>query len=170
MLTWFMKYRNLLLLGLLVVMLAVSSQLNTNRISEESTAVALPVTYSGSAAQQTPMEVYRQQRDETALQDMAALQALVDASEVDEQTREDAALRLQTLVSQREQQSALEGALLESGLWPCVAVVTPGSVTVVTGRESLSEEERTLLLTMVQAHTEVDAGGVRIVCGNSGEK
>lgn len=170
----FAKYRNLLLLGLLVVMLVVSSQMNRDRLLRETAAVSLPVTYTGASANvqtaQTPMEQYRQQRDETAMQDMAALQALADAEVLDAQTREDAAARLQLLVTQREQQTALEGALLETSLWPCVAVISPGSVTVVTEKEALTEAERITLLTMVQAHTDVDAGGVRIVCGEVGEK
>lgn len=174
MLSLFSKYRNLLLLGLLVVMLVVSSQMNRDRLLRETAAVSLPVTYTSETTDaqsaQTPLEQYRQQRDTTALQDMAALQELVDAETLDAQTREDAAARLQLLVTQREQQTALEGALLETALWPCVAIVSPGSVTVVTERETLTEAERATLLTMVQAHTDVDAGGVRIVCGEAKEK
>lgn len=170
MFSWIMKYRNVLLLGVLVIMLAVSSQLNTERLAEETKTVSLPVAYPGNDTVTDPMEQYRQQRDETAMQDMAALQALVDAEKLDDQTRQDAAQRLATLVERREQQMDLEGALLESGLWPCVAVVSTGSVTIVTEKETLSDSERTLLLTMVQAHTSVDAGSVRIVCNGEEEK
>ncbi len=38
------KYRNLLLLGLLVVMLVVSSQMNRGRLLQENAAESLPVT------------------------------------------------------------------------------------------------------------------------------
>jgi len=164
MLEFVMKYRNFFLLGLLVVMLTVSTRMNQDRLNQEADTVSLPLTYA-STEPISEMERYRQDRDDTALQDMAALQALVDDTTLDKQTREDAAARLQLLVDSREKQAALEGALLESTLWPCVAVVTQGSVSIVTEKQALTDKENAMLLELVQAHTGIDPSGVRVVTG-----
>lgn len=158
------KHRNILLVAVLAVMLAVSGRLSRKQSESGSGTVSLPVSYTSASAGLSEMEQYRRRRDDTALQDMAALQAVIDNAALDDQTRRDAAGRLQLLVEQREKQSALEGALLESSLWPCVAVVSAGSVSIVTEKESLSDRENALLLELSQAHTDIAPSGVRVIC------
>ncbi len=56
-----------------------------------------------------------------------------------------------------------EGALVSSELAPCCAVVTDGSVTIVTEKQEITEQDTALVLTLVQVHTGVPASGVRIM-------
>lgn len=160
------KNLNAILIVVLLVTMVVSYAANQRRLSAETSTVSLPVvsvTTSPSA-----LEEYRRRREDTALQDMAALQALCESDKTDEATRADAASQLQLLITRREQQSALEGALIQSGLAPCVAVITEGSVTVVTGKEHISDAESALVMTLVQTHTGVKPAGVRIMtAGNA---
>jgi len=97
------------------------------------------------------------------LNDMAALQALVDQTSLDDQTRAQAAAQLQSLIDVRQKQLALEGALLESGIYPCVAVVSQRNVTIVTEKETLSNGETALLLTMARTHADADPSSVRVI-------
>ncbi|MCH5286742.1 MAG: SpoIIIAH-like family protein [Christensenellaceae bacterium] len=145
------RHRNLLLILLLLVTMVVSSLANQERIAQEAATVSLPVVepYSEPAGK---IELFRQQRDAASLQDMAALQTLVDQEQLDQQTRAEAAAQLRALVDTREKQLALEGALLESGLSPCVAVISAGQVTIVTEKTVLTDDETALLMTMAQLH------------------
>ena len=43
------------------------------------------------------------------------------------------------------------------------AVVTDGSVTIVTEKQEITEQDTALVLTLVQVHTGVPASGVRIM-------
>ena len=159
--TFIRKHLNAFLVGILLLTMVVSYAANQHRLADSSPTVALPVvqvTTSPSA-----LEDYRSRREDTLLTDMAALQALCESETLDAVSRADAASRLQRLIDQRQQQSALEGALSQSGLSPCVAVVTEGSVTVVTGRTDVSPAETALVMTLAQAHAGVSPSGVRII-------
>ena len=52
----------------------------------------------------------------------------------------------------------------------CLAVRSEGMVTVVTEKESLSEGESALLLTLCEAHTGVSPEGVKVICTGSETK
>lgn len=156
------KHRNALLLGCLVLTLAVSWLATSRRLEEAAATVALPVEQI-TAAPSSSLEQFRARREETVLSDMAALEALCAQGALSTSTREDAAQQLQRLVATREAQLALEGALTQSGISPCVAVVGEGSVTVVTDKATLSDGESALVLTLAQAHTGVAPSGVRVV-------
>lgn len=145
------RHKNLLLALLLLATMVASSLSNQERLGQ-ATTVSLPMV-EPSAEPMDKMTLFRQQRDAASLQDMAALQALVGQEELDPQLRAEAASQLQALVDAREKQLALEGALLGSGLQPCVAVVSPGQVTIVTEKVTLTEDETALLMTMAQLHT-----------------
>lgn len=157
-----LKYRNLLLLGVLVITLMVSYYANQAQ-SAAPAAVTIP-TARVTAPPATPLEASRRARDETAEADMAALRSLIDTPELDAQTREDAAARLTQLVDAREAETALEAALAASGVAPCVAVVAPGYVTVATGLTALTDEQQALILTLAETHAGVAASGVKVVC------
>lgn len=156
------KHRNALLLGCLVLTLAVSWLATSRRLEEAAATVALPVEQI-TAAPSSSLEQFRTRREETVLSDMAVLEALCAQEALSASTREDAAQQLQRLVATREAQLALEGALTQSGISPCVAVVGEGSVTVVTDKATLSDGESALVLTLAQAHTGVAPSGVRVV-------
>lgn len=157
---WLHKHRNFLLITLLTATLAASYLARTRQ--QDVPTVSIPITQVTPAAQ-SPLEIYRTRRDDAALEDMAALQALCDQEQLDPQTRADAAARLTRMVDLRQKQSALEGALTGSGVYPCVAVVEEGSVTIVTEKKTLTEGESALLLTMAKAHADADPAGVRVI-------
>lgn len=156
------RHKNLLLALLLLATMVASSLSNQERLGQEAATVSLPMV-EPAAEPMDKMTMFRQQRDAASLQDMAALQALVDQAELDPQLRAEAAGQLQSLVDAREKQLALEGALLGSGLQPCVAVVSPGQVTIVTEKVSLTEDETALLMTMAQLHTGVLPAQVSVI-------
>lgn len=156
------KYRNYFLLIALLATLAVSYFANQERLLEAAATVSLPVeqvTVSPSGR----LEEFRLRRDETLQADMAALQSLCDQENLDAQTREDAAAKLQAMIETRQAQLTLEGALTQSGVYPCVAVISPGSVTIVTEKATLSDGESALVMTLAQAHAGVEPSGVRVM-------
>ncbi|MBQ8201836.1 MAG: SpoIIIAH-like family protein [Clostridia bacterium] len=156
------KHRNAFLLLLLLATLYASSMVNRDRIEGSVQTVSIPVTES-SAVPLSKLEAYRQQRDNATLADIAALQALCEQTTLEKQTREDAAQQLQDIISQRQAQLDLEGALLESDLSPCVAVVSSQSVTIVTEKASLTDRDSALVMTLAAAHTSVSPANVQII-------
>ena len=154
------KKRNVFILALLITTLAACTFFG--RGTPEAASVSLPLTQT-AAAPADPLEVFRQQRDASALQNIAALQALVDQERLDAQTRQEAAIQLQAIIDAREKQTALEGALLQSGFSPCVAVVSMGCVTIVTQKETLSDAESALLLTQARRHAGANPASVQVI-------
>ena len=163
---WIHKHRNLLLIALLSLTMAASYLSNQHRMQEVTPTVSLPVV-EVSTEPASALERFKTERDAAAMRDMSALEALVDETSLDDQTRSDAACQLQRLIDHRQKQTALEGALLSSGIAPCVAVVDEGSVTIVTEKETLTEGETSLLLTMAETHASVMPSGVRVVIAES---
>lgn len=157
------KYRNLFLLLLLVTTLFVSGNDKRRRLEEDAATVSLPVVATTDAPPASPLESYRQQRDSAHQADVAALQALCDQEKLDQQTRQDASVRLQSLVAQHQAALAMEGALLNSSLAPCVAVVTSGSMTLVTEKAEVTEADSALVATLAAAHAGMLPSGVRII-------
>ena len=115
-------------------------------------------------------ESFRAEREEERKADRASLEKLLERDDLDAQTLEDVAAALQRLVTWNEEELALEGALTKSRISPCLAVRSEGMVTVVTEKESLSEGERALLLTLCEAHTGVSPEGVKVICTGSETK
>ncbi|MBQ8654827.1 MAG: SpoIIIAH-like family protein [Clostridia bacterium] len=165
---WIRRYRSPLMLGLLLLTMTVSYFANQHSQLEAGQAVSLPVVQT-SPEPVSPLDEYRQQRDADALRDMAALEALVNQAELDPQLRADAAAQLQRLVAERQQESALEGALTASGVYPCAAVAEAGSITIVTEKNTLSEGENALILTLAETHAGVSPSGVRVITAGAGE-
>ena len=159
---WITRHKNLLLVLLLLATMVVSSLANQERLEQEASTVSLPVVepYAEPAGK---IELFRQQRDAASLRDMAALQSLIDQTQLDQQTRDEAAEQLRSLVDAREKQLALEGSLLQSGVYPCVAVVSAGQVTIVTEKSTLTEDETSLLMTMTQLHTGAQPAQVSVM-------
>lgn len=151
------RHRNLLLIVLLAATLAVSSAANRRRLEEARPTTALPVTASSAVA------VYQTERDGAYMTDVAALQAVSADATLDAATREAAALRLTQLIADREAEAALEAALSQSALAPCAAVVSGGSVTIVTEKADITQEDMALALTLAVAHAGVEAGDVRMI-------
>lgn len=153
------KHRNIFLIVLLVTTLALSSLASQ---PASSVTVDIPVTQT-AAAPFNPLQAYRMQRDQEALADIAALEALVAQPLLEASTREDAADRLQEIIDCRRAQSAMEGALVSSSLGPCVAVLEGGSLTIVTEKTDVTSKDSALVLTLAAAHTGVKPENIRII-------
>ena len=159
------RHRNLFLLALLITTLAVSGYASRQRLQERSATVDIPVTET-VAQPQSALDRYRQQRDQEALSDIAALERLIAQATLDESTREAAAAQLQEIIDNRQAQSALEGALSGSSLYPCAAVVSGGSVTIVTQKSTVTDKDSALVMTLAAAHVGVAPENVRIITAN----
>lgn len=159
------KHRNLFLLALLITTLAVSGYANRQRLREGTATVEIPVT-EAVAQPQSALDRYRQQRDQEALTDIAALERLIAQAALDEATRDAAAAQLQEIIDNRRAQSALEGALSGSSLYPCAAVVSGGSVTIVTQKSTVTDKDSALVMTLAAAHAGVAPENVRIITAN----
>lgn len=157
-----LKHRNALLLLCLLVTLAASWFFTNRRLTEAAATVSLPVE-PVSAPVASHLDAFRARQEEAYRSDTAALQALCDQENLSSATREDAAAQLRRMVDTRQTQLALEGALAQSGVSPCVAVISPGSVTVVTEKASLSDGESALVMTLAQTHAGVEPSGVRVM-------
>lgn len=153
------KHRNLFLLILLggtLIISGIAAQ------EQEAATVNIPVVET-AAQPVDALEAFRIQRDRDALSDIAALEKLCAQENLDESLREDASNRLQSIIDSRQAQSALEGALLNSSLYPCVAVVTGGSVTIVTGKTTITDQDAALVMTLAAAHAGASPQDVRII-------
>lgn len=155
------RHRNLILFALLLTTLCVSSAENQRRLSADHSSTAIPVikTTAPSAAVST----YISERDAAYQRDTAALSALCTQENLEAKTRASAAERLQTLIANREAQQALEDALSSTSLAPCAAVVSGGSVTIVTQKADITEQDAALVITLAAAHAGVKAENVRIL-------
>lgn len=156
------KHRNAFLLLLLAVTLAVSGYANQAQLQDASATVCIPVT-EVSAPAISPLETYRQQRNQETLADMDALEKLISQTLLDEPTRDAAADHLREIVDKRQAQSSMEGALIGSSLYPCVAVVENGSLTIVTAKNTITQKDTALVLTLSAAHTGIPPENVRII-------
>lgn len=157
------KHRNAFLLALLTATLAISACASQERAA--TATVDIPITEVAAQAL-SPLESYRQTRDQEALSDIAALEKLIAQVTLDEDTREAAADRLQEIIDCRQAQSALEGALVSSSLYPCAAVVAGGSVTIVTEKSAVTEKDSALVMTLAAAHAGASPENVRIITAN----
>ena len=141
--TFLVRRKNWLLMAALALSLTAALLLRPS--SPQAQRVTLPMTSAESSA--SPLEAFRISRDSAYQRDMAALQKAADA----------------LLLVLRGVQHVAAGALLTSELAPCCAVVTDGSVTIVTEKQEITEQDTALVLTLVQVHTGVPASGVRIM-------
>ena len=152
------KHRNLFLVVLLVTTLVVGSMPQRDQAS----SVNIPVI-AVSSQELSPLETYRQKRDSDALADIAALDKLIAQTTLDTQTRDAAAEQLQIIIDTRQAQTALEGALVNSSLAPCVAVISGDAITIVTNNSTITEKDSALVLTLVTAHTNIRPENIRII-------
>ena len=134
--TFLVRRKNWLLMAALALSLTAALLLRPS--SPQAQRVTLPMTSAESSASPS-------------------------SENTDRAARQSAAEELQAYVALHQAQLALEGALLTSELAPCCAVVTDGSVTIVTEKQEITEQDTALVLTLVQVHTDVPASGVRIM-------
>ena len=125
-------------------------------------AVSIPVSASVTPAL-NKLDAYRRERDQARAADLAVLERLADNPEADAQIRDAASAQLHVLIAARELQAAVEGALLNSSLSPCVAIVTDGSLTIVTGKSAPTERDMALVLEIARVHAGIAPENVRLI-------
>lgn len=156
------RHRNTFLLVLLASTLILGSRVNSGQ--NDSVTVEIPVT--ATAAQSlSPLEVFRQQREQTVRADISTLERLIAQEKVDAKTRQEAASKLQEIIHARQIQSAIEGALTCSSLYPCTAVYQGGILTVVTEKSTVTERDTALVITLAKEHGGISPEDLHIICG-----
>ena len=156
------KHRNLFLVLLLAATLAISGAANQERLQANAPTVEIPVM-AVSTPPLSPLEAYRHQRDTDTASDIAALEKLIAQSMLDKQTRDAAADQLQRIIDIRQAQSAMEGALLNSSLAPCVVVLAGDAMTLVTAKSTITDKDAAQVLTLASAHAGIRPENVRII-------
>ncbi len=156
------RHRNTFLIVLAAATFIVSARVQEGDATRET--VSIPVV--ATANETNPVAVFLAQRNASSAADMAALEAIVSREDVDASTRQAAAQQLSELVAARQAQSAIEGALVGSSLYPCVAVVSVGTVTVVTGKSAVTDRDSALVLSLAAQYAGADAADVSIITAN----
>lgn len=114
------------------------------------------------APTQAALREERSIREAAYAQDLAALEKLLESGAADEQTRAQAAQRLERMTEEHQSEIAIEEALLQAGYLPVLVLCQNGAVTVMV-QESLSPEQSAAVLSLCIAHAEVSAENVRIM-------
>ena len=153
------RHRNTFLIALLTVTLILSRNASTG----SSPTVKIPVIETTSAAI-SGIESFRQQRDQGEMADITVLENLVNLEQLDAQTREEAAKRLQTITEARQVQRAVESALVGSSLYPCAAMLHSGVLSIVTEKAKITERDTALVLTLAADLGSIQPENVRIIC------
>lgn len=156
------QHRNTFLVALLIVTLILGSHARSN--DSAAAMVNIPVTET-AAASVSALEIFRQQRDQAARADIAALERLIAQGDVDDKTRTDAAERLQGIIDTRQVQTAIEGALTGSSLYPCAAVLQGGILSIVTEKSTVTDRDAALVMSLAADHGGIAPEDVRIICG-----
>lgn len=155
------RHKSLLMLALMLTTLVAGSIANQRRLENESSLTTLPVMETEPAAA-TSVETYLDDRDSAYQREINALTALIEQEQLDDRTRESAADQLQELIAAHTASAALEEALADSDLAPCAAVISGGSLTLVTAKSSVSDEDSALVLTLARAHAGIEPENVHI--------
>lgn len=161
---------SLVILCLILALLYATYMLSKTRI--EQAAINLPVQKVSSDVKLSPasvssLEDYREKREATRQEDMRTLQTLLDSSAGNADFLADVAQQLAQTVASREAEIAIEGALMGGGFSPCLAVVAPGSVTVIVSRDSLTRGEAALILTLCEKHTSELPENIKIMTNDT---
>lgn len=159
----------ILVLVLMLVLLFATYMLSKSRV--EQTALNLPVKTVSTDLQLpktslSELETYQAKREQTRQEDIQTLQRLLDGNAGTTAFLADVSAQLSAIVSAREAELAIEGALLGGGFSPCLAVVTPTSVTVIVSRESLTRGEAALIMTLCESHTNQSLENIKIMTGD----
>lgn len=156
------RHKNTFLMALLAATLVLGSQ--TGKYRAKATIVDIPVKETAAEAL-SALESFRQQRDQAIRADIAALERLIAQETLDEPTRQQAADMLQEIVGKRQLQTSIEGALSGSSLYPCAAVYQGGILTLVTEKDTVTERDTALVMTLAAEHGGIAPEDVRIICG-----
>ena len=143
--------------GLLAALIAAAAALAWLRLPAPAPSDA-PEPDASLSAGQTPAPAAAQERTarETAYdKDVAALTALLDSGAADEETRAQAAARLDQLVADHQSELGLEETLNQAGYSPCVVLLQNGALTVIVASSDMTAEGT--------AHTDIGVENIRIM-------
>lgn len=157
------RHKNMLLIALLSVTLLLSSEANRRRLSDGLFTTALPVTQTQEAA--LAVSACALEQDAAYDRELTALSALIAREDIEASTREAAAEEMQAIIHDRQAREALDTALAATSLAPCTAVISGGSVTIVTAKSEITPEESALALSLASAHAGAQMQNVRILTG-----
>lgn len=158
---WLLRHKNVALMAVLTLALLLFLFRPLISPKQAAQTVHLPLVSSETAL--SPLEAFRMSRDNGYQQDVSALEALVSAEQTESATRQSAANALEALIARHQTQLALEGALSASALAPCCAVVTDGSLTIVTEKKEITQADTALVITLAKTHAGLDAANVQIL-------
>lgn len=151
--------------GLLAALIATAAALAWLRLPAPAPSDA-PEPDASLSAGQTPAPAAAQERTarETAYdKDVAALTALLDSGAADEETRAQAAARLDQLVADHQSELGLEEALNQAGYSPCVVLLQNGALTVIVASSDMTAEASAAILSLCAAHTDIGVENIRIM-------
>lgn len=160
-LAFLLRHKNATLVSVLAFTLCFGIGQQVFHPHSAAQTVHLPLVSSETSL--SPLEAFRMSRDNSYQQDTSALETLVSADKTDNTTHQQAADTLEKLILCHQTQLALEGALSTSALAPCCAVVTDGSLTIVTEKAEITAEDTALVLTLAKTHAGLDAANVQIL-------
>ena len=153
--------------GLLAALIAAAAALAWLRLPALTPSDAPPDAPEPSASlSQTPTPAATQERTarEAAYdKDVAALTALLDSGAADEETRAQAARRLDQLVADHQSELGLEEALNRAGYSPCVVLLQNGALTVIVASADMTAETSAAILSLCAAHTDIGVENIRIM-------
>ena len=151
--------------GLLAALIAAAAALAWLRLPAPAPSDA-PEPDASLSAGQTPAPAAAQERTarETAYdKDVAALTALLDSGAADDETRAQAAARLDQLVADHQSELGLEEALNQAGFSPCVVLLQNGALTVIVASSDMTAETSAVILSLCAAHTDIGVENIRIM-------
>lgn len=151
--------------GLLAALIAAAAALAWLRLPAPVPSDA-PEPDASVSAGQTPAPAAAQERTarETAYdKDVAALTALLDSGAADEETRAQAAARLDQLVADHQSELGLEETLNQAGYSPCVVLLQNGALTVIVASSDMTAETSAAILSLCAAHTDIGVENIRIM-------
>lgn len=151
--------------GLLAALIAAAAALAWLRLPAPAPSDA-PEPDASLSAGQTPAPAAAQERTarETAYdKDVAALTALLDSGAADDETRAQAAARLDQLVADHQSELGLEEALNQAGYSPCVVLLQNGALTVIVASSDMTAEASAAILSLCAAHTDIGVENIRIM-------
>lgn len=151
--------------GLLAALIAAAAALAWLRLPAPAPSDA-PEPDASLSAGQTPTPAVTQERTarEAAYdKDVAALTALLDSGAADEETRAQAAARLDQLVADHQSELGLEETLNQAGYSPCVVLLQNGALTVIVASSDMTAEASAAILSLCAAHTDIGVENIRIM-------
>lgn len=150
----------LLLIGAIVANVAINNR-NKEKAASAPVDDGTTTPVSNITQNENFFEAYRLERDNVRTQELAYLDAIV-AQGADKETLDDAQKQKLTLIASMETELTVEGLIKAKGFSDVVVSLHSGSVNVIVGASTLSDEEVAQILDIVLRQTGEKAENVRV--------